>query len=78
MSDIEEMTTIEQEDILYVYHDDDSLLDKSMGSCDDTLEEHKQSCGVDDSSPDMHPCVVEEYEKQLIVPTREGVQGVDE
>lgn len=41
--------------------DEDSSLDKSMHSYDDTLEEHEQSCGVDESSPDMHPCVVEEY-----------------
>lgn len=68
MSDTEEKTSIEQGDILYVYQEEESSLDESMDSYDDTLEEHEQSYGVDDCSPYMHPCVVEEYNEQLIVP----------
>lgn len=75
LSDIEEMTVVEQGVILHVYQGEESLLEESMGSYDDTSKEYDQSYGVDDSSPDMHPCVVEE---QLIVPMREGDQGVDE
>jgi len=49
-----------------------------MGSYNDTFEENENSCGIDDSSPNVHPCVVEEYGKKLIVPMREGDLGVDE
>lgn len=78
LSDTGEMIAVDQGDILYVCQDEDSSLDESMGSYDDTLEEHEQSYRVDNSGPDMHPCVVEEYEDQLIVPMWERDQGVDE
>lgn len=70
LSDTGEMTEVEQEDIPSDFQGGDSSLDESMGSYDDTSKEHEQSCGVDDSSSDTHPCVVEEYEEQLIVPMR--------
>ena len=78
LSDTEKMTAVEQGDILYVCQDEDSSLNESMGSYDGNLEEHEQSYGVDDSGPDMHPCVVEEYEEQLIVPMWERYQVADE
>ena len=49
-----------------------------MGLYNDTSKEHEKSCGVDESSPDMHPCVVEEYKEKLIVPKWERDQGADE
>lgn len=69
---------IDQGDILYVCQYEESLLDESIGSYDYTLEEHEQSYGVDDSSPNMTSCVVEEFEEQLIVPMRGRDQGADE
>ena len=78
LSDVGEMTEVEHEEIPSNLQGEDSSWDESMDSYDDTSEEHEQSCGVDDSSLDVHPCVVEEYGEQLIVPMREGDLGVDE
>lgn len=37
---------------------------ESMGSYKDTPKEHEQSFGVDDNTPNMHPCVIKEYDEQ--------------
>lgn len=78
LSDAGEMIEVEQEEIPFDFQGEDSSLDESMGSYDDTSEEHEQSFGVEISSPDVQPCVVEEYDKQLIVPMREGDLRADE
>jgi len=49
-----------------------------MDSHNDTSTECEQSCGVNVSSSDVHPWVVEEYDEQLIIPRREGDPGLDE
>jgi len=72
------MTKLDQEEDPSDFPDEDSSLVESMGSYEDAYEEHEQSCGVDDSSPYLHPCVAEEYDEHLIVPMREGDQGGDE
>ena len=41
LSDAEEMTAVEQEEIPSDFQGEDSSLDESMGSYDDTLEEHE-------------------------------------
>lgn len=72
LSDVGEMTEVEQEEIPSDLQGEDSSWVESMGSYDDTSEEHEQSCGVDVRSLDVHPCVVEQYDEQRIVPVREG------
>ena len=54
MRDAEEMAEVKQEDIPFVFQDEDSSLDESMGSYEDAFGEHEQSCGVVDSSPDLY------------------------
>ena len=50
-------TKVEQEDIPFVCQDEDSSLDESMGSYEDAFGQHEQSCGVDDSRPDLYSSV---------------------